>query len=246
MSATQTADKTVNAGFGDHQVVSQEQWTIAAQELLAKEKEFTKLRDQLSARRRELPWVEVTKDYEFETPEGKKSLKDLFGDKSQLMVYHFMYAPGWTEGCTGCSFVSDQFDGALLHMAPKDVSFVVVSRAPLAEFQAFKNRMGWDFNWISSAGTSFNYDFGVSFRRDDLDAGPVFYNFKEQKLKGEDQPGLSVFVKDSEGRIYRTYSTYERGLDILLTTYNLLDLTPKGRDEAGAMGWVDFHDCYAK
>jgi len=236
---------TADAGFGDHAVVSQDQWTAAAQALLAKEKEFTKLRDQLSARRRELPWVEVDKEYVFETTEGKrKSLRDLFGDKNQLIVYHFMFAPGWEEGCTGCSFVSDNFDAALLHLKPKDVAFVVVSRAPLAEFLPFKERMGWGFDWVSSAGTTFNYDFGVSFHQEDLDAGPVFYNFKRQKLHEDEQPGLSVFVKDAEGRIFRTYSTYERGLDLLLGTYNLLDLTPKGRDEGGAMDWVTFHDRY--
>jgi predicted dithiol-disulfide oxidoreductase (DUF899 family) len=244
MLGTEKDAKTVNAGFGGHKVVSQEDWIAASQDLLKKEKEFTKLRDKLSAERRELPWVEVTESYEFDTPEGRKSLKDLFGNKNQLMVYHFMFAPGEEEGCTGCSFVSDQFDGALLHMKPKDVAFVVISRAPLADFQPFKKRMGWKFDWISSAGNSFPYDFGASFHRKDLDSGPVLYNFTEQKLNSEDQPGLTVFVKDKEGRIYRTYSTYERGLDMLLTTYNLLDLTPKGRDEEGGMDWVDFHDQY--
>ncbi|HVT11866.1 MAG TPA: thioredoxin family protein [Fimbriimonadaceae bacterium] len=228
-----------------HPVVSQDEWMAASVELLAKEKEFTKLRDQLSAKRRELPWVQVTQEYEFETPEGKKSLRDLFGDKSQLIVYHFMFAPGWDEGCPGCSFVSDHFDGALLHMKAKDVAFVAISRAPLAEFLPFKKRMGWGFDWISSAGSTFSYDFGASFRREDLDAGPVVYNFKEQSMKSEDQPGLTVFVKDAEGRIFRTYSTYERGLDLLCGAYNLLDLTPKGRDESSAMDWVDFHDKYA-
>ncbi len=235
---TQTQEPTT------HPVVSQDEWMAASAELLAKEKEFTKLRDQLSARRRALPWVQVAKEYQFDTPEGKKSLRDLFGDKSQLIVYHFMFAPGWEEGCTGCSFVSDHFDGALLHLKPKDVAFVAVSRASLAEFQPFKKRMGWGFDWISSAGSTFSYDFGASFRREDLDAGPVVYNFKEQPIQSEDLPGLTVFVKDAEGRIFRTYSTYERGLDLLLGTYNLLDLTPKGREEQSAMDWVDFHDRY--
>ncbi len=244
MSIIANEKKSVNAGFGAHGVVSQDEWIAAGQELLAKEKEFTKLRDQLSAKRRELPWVAVTKDYVFETNEGKKSLGELFGDKSQLIVYHFMFAPGWDEGCMGCSFVSDHFDAALLHMPAKDVAFVAVSRAPLAEFQAFKKRMGWKFPWVSSAGTTFNYDFGVSFHQKDYEAGPVFYNFKDQKLTSEEQPGLTVFVKDADGRIYRTYSTYERGLDMLLGTYNLLDLTPKGRDETSGMKWVTFHDRY--
>jgi predicted dithiol-disulfide oxidoreductase (DUF899 family) len=239
-----TETKTVDAGFGTHSVVSQDEWIKNSQTLLAKEKEFTKLRDQLSAMRRALPWVEVTKNYMFETEDGKKSLGELFGDKSQLIAYHFMYAPGDTEGCLGCSFVSDNFDSAMLHMKPKDVALVAVSRAPVADFLPFKKRMGWKFEWVSSASNTFSYDFGASFRRSDLDAGPVMFNFKEQKLKGEDQPGLTVFVKTEDGRIFRTYSSYERGLDLLLDTYNLLDLTPKGRDEDGGMSWVKFHDQY--
>jgi predicted dithiol-disulfide oxidoreductase (DUF899 family) len=242
MPLTQT--KTIDAGFGNHEIVALDEWTRASQELLAKEKEFTKLRDELSAKRRELPWVEVTENYTFETDNGPKTLAELFADKSQLIVYHFMFAPGWDEGCKGCSFVSDMFDSALLHLKPKDVAFVAISRAPLREFQAFKKRMNWKFDWASSAGNNFNYDFGVSFRREDLDAGPVSYNFKVQPIKSEELPGLTVFVKDAEGRVYRTYSTYERGLDLLLTTYNLLDLTPKGRDEVRGMDWVDHHDRY--
>lgn len=237
---------TTDAGFGAHAVVAPDEWISASQGLLAKEKEFTKLRDQLSALRRDLPWVEVTKEYTFQTEDGPKALSELFGDKSQLIVYHFMFEPGWDEGCTGCSFVSDHFDCALLHLKPKDVAFVAVSRGRLEEFLPFKERMGWKFPWVSSAGTTFNYDFGVSFHRKDLDAGPVFYNFKEQKLRSEDQPGLTAFVKDSAGRIYRTYSTYERGLDLLLGTYNLLDLTAKGRDEESGMDWVTYHDRYAE
>lgn len=244
MSTTINRSSATVKGLESHAVVNESEWIAASQELLVKEKEFTKLRDELSAKRRELPWVEVTTNYEFDTSEGKKTLSELFGDKSQLIVYHFMYGPGWEDGCPGCSFVSDQFDGALLHMTPKDVAFVAVSRAPLAEFQGFKERMGWKFPWISSAGTDFNYDFGVSFKRETLDAGPVMYNFKVQPIKSEEQPGLSVFVKDADGRIFRTYSSYERGLDLLLGTYNLLDLTPKGRDEEHGMSWVKHHDKY--
>src|SRR5579862_4423407 len=175
-------DRIANAGFGDHKVVSQEEWIAASQDLLKKEKEFTKLRDKLSVERRQLPWVEVTKEYLFDTPAGKRSLKDLFGTKTQLITYHFMFAPGWEEGCTGCSFVSDQFDAALLHLKPKDVALVAISRATLAEFLPFKERMGWKFDWFSCANNSFAYDFGASFHQEDVDAGPVFYNFKEQKL----------------------------------------------------------------
>lgn len=243
----QTATATeVNAGFGDHAVVTESEWLAAGRALLVQEKAFTRERDKLSAKRREMPWVEVKKEYSFDTPEGKKTLGELFEGKNQLIVYHFMFAPGWDEGCPGCSFVSDHIGGALPHLESKDVKYVAVSRAPLAEFLPFKERMGWTFDWVSSQGSTFNYDFSASFIPEDLAAGPVLYNFVEQKLKSEDQPGLTVFVKSPDGRIFRTYSTYERGLDILLTTYNLLDLTPKGRDEDGGMSWVRFHDQYGK
>ncbi len=230
--------------LADHKVVSQQEWISASQDFLAKEKEFTKLRDELNAQRRALPWVKVDKNYTFEGPDGKVTLSELFGDKSQLIVYHFMYGPGWEEGCPGCSYVSDSVDAALLHMVPKDVAYVAISTAPYEEFQGFKKRMGWNFRWISSAGSDFNYDMNASFRREDLDAGPVMYNFKVQPLKSEEQPGLTVFYKDAEGSIYRTYSSYERGLDMLISTYNWLDLTPKGREENSAMSWVKFHDQY--
>lgn len=227
-----------------HPVVSQEEWFAASQALLEKEKEFTRARDALSAQRRELPWVKVEKDYVFEGPEGPVSLAELFDGKSQLIVYHCMYAPGWDEGCPGCSFVMDHADAARQHFENHDVAYVAISRAPLAEFRAFKERMGWTLRWISSSGNDFNYDYHVSFRREDLDRGPVTYNFKEQKLRGEEQPGLTAFIKDEEGNIYRTYSTYERGLDLLIGAYNYLDLTAKGRNETGTMSWVNFHDRY--
>lgn len=228
-----------------HQVVSEEEWISAGSDLLKKEKEFTKARDALSATRRELPWMKIDTDYVFESPEGPVSLSELFNGRSQLIVYHFMYGPGWEEGCSGCSFVSDHADSARQHFEHHDVAFAAVSRAPLADFEAFRKRMGWTFRWVSSEKNSFNYDFGVSFRREDLDSKPVFYNFTSQKLKGEEQPGLSVFTKDEEGNIYRTYSTYERGLDLLIGAYNFLDLTPKGRNEGGGgMSWMKFHDRY--
>jgi predicted dithiol-disulfide oxidoreductase (DUF899 family) len=233
----QTATKS-NLEIRDHTVVPQDEWIAAGQELLAQEKAFTRERDKLSAKRREMPWMEVTKEYVFDTLDGKKTLGELFEGKSQLIVYHRMFAPGDDEGCTGCSFVSDHIDNTLAHLESKDVKYVAVSRGPLADFMPFKKRMGWKFDWVSSSGTTFNYDFDVSFKPQDLAAGDVRYNFVEQKL--------SVFAKTEDGRIFRTYSTYERGLDLLLTTYNLLDLTPKGRDEDGAMSWVKFHDQYGK
>jgi len=213
--------------------------------LLKKEKEFTRARDAMSALRRDLPWVKVDTEYVFESPEGPVSLSELFKGRSQLIVYHFMFAPGWDEGCSGCSFVSDHVDGARQHFEHHDVAFAAVSRAPLADFEAFKKRMGWTFTWVSSNGNNFNYDYGVSFRRDDLDKGPVMYNFTVQKLNSEEQPGLTVFTKDEDGTIYRTYSTYERGLDMLVGAYNYLDLTPKGRNETGPMSWMCLHDEYS-
>jgi predicted dithiol-disulfide oxidoreductase (DUF899 family) len=228
----------------NHQVVSQEEWLAAAGALLKKEKEFTKARDAMSATRRELPWVKVDKDYVFEGPDGPVSLSDLFDGKSQLIVYHFMYAPGWDEGCSGCSFVCDHVDGARQHFENHDVAFAAVSRARLAEFEPFKKRMGWTFRWVSSNANTFNYDFGASFRREDLDKGPVLFNFVNQKISGEEQPGLTVFTKDEEGNIYRTYSSYERGLDLLIGAYNFIDLTPKGRNETGPMSWMRLHDQY--
>ncbi len=228
----------------NHKVVSEEEWMTAGTALLKKEKEFTRARDAMSATRRELPWVKVEADYVFEGSDGLVSLAELFNGRSQLIVYHFMYAPGWDEGCEGCSFVCDHVDGERQHFEHHDVAFAAVSRAPLAEFQAFKKRMGWTFNWVSSNKNNFNYDFGASFHREDLDSGPVVYNFVSQKLKSEDQPGLTVFTKDAQGNIYRTYSTYERGLDILIGAYNYLDLTPNGRNETGPMSWMTFHDQY--
>ena len=227
-----------------HPTVPLDEWLDASSDLLKKEKEFTRARDAMSATRRELPWTKVEKDYVFESPEGPVSLADLFDGRSQLIVYHFMFAPGDEEGCSGCSFVCDHVDTARQHFEHNDLAFVAVSRAPLADFEPFKKRMGWTFHWVSSNKTSFNYDFGVSFRREDLDAGPVLYNFTTQKLRSEEQPGLTVFTKDSEGNVYRTYSTYERGLDLLLGAYNYLDLTPKGRNESGPMSWMTYHDKY--
>jgi len=229
----------------EHEIVSQKDWLEASAELLAKEKELTKQRDEVGKLRRNLPWVRVEKDYVFEGPNGKETLSDLFGGRSQLITYHFMYEPGDLEGCPGCSFVCDHTDAANLHLPHNDVTLLAVSRAPLGEFLPYKKRMGWNFKWVSSAGTDFNYDFGVSYKREDLDRGKVLHNFTIQKLNGEEQPGLSVFYKDPEGNIFHTYSSYERGLDILIGAYNWLDLTPLGRNEPeGGMSWMKLHDQY--
>jgi predicted dithiol-disulfide oxidoreductase (DUF899 family) len=234
----------MNSTSTQHPTISGPEWIIAGAELLSKEKAFTKARDEISRLRRELPWTKVETDYTFETEDGPKILSDLFNGKSQLIAYHFMYEPGDKEGCPGCSFVCDHVDGARQHFENHDVAFVAVSRAPLAVFEGYKKRMGWTFEWVSSAGTTFNYDFGVSFHRADLDSGPVLYNFKIQPIRGEEQPGMTVFIKDADGTIYRTYSTYERGLDLFVGAYNFLDITPNGRNENSPMEWVSRHDQY--
>jgi predicted dithiol-disulfide oxidoreductase (DUF899 family) len=229
-----------------HKIVSHDEWLAARKELLAKEKALTRARDQLAAERRELPWVKVNKTYVFDTPAGKKTLADLFGEKSQLFVYHFMLGPGWDEGCPNCSFLADQFDGAIVHLAERDVAFVVVSRAPLAKIEAFKRRMGWRFPWVSSYGGDFNFDYHVSFKPDAMGAEGD-YNYAGQKIGSDEMPGASVFYKDANGAVFHTYSTYARGLDLLIGPYNFLDLTPKGRDEADlpwTMAWVRHHDRY--
>jgi len=225
-------------------VVSPEKWFAARRDFLREEKEFTRLRERLATHRRELPWVKVEKPYAFDSAGGRVSLADLFQDRSQLIVYHFMLAPGWEEGCRGCSFVSDHFDGALPHLHARDVSFAAVSSAPLTEINAFKARMGWSFPWVSSQGTSFNRDFGVSFSPEEV--GTSAYNFGSTEIRDEEMPGLTVFARGADGAVYRTYSTYSRGLDPLINTYNLLDLVPKGRDEdpEAPMSWVRHHDRY--
>lgn len=227
-------------------VVSPEAWLAARREFLNEEKEFSRLRDQLAEHRRALPWVKVAPAYVFETPDGPRSLADLFEGRSQLIVYHFMLAPGWEEGCRGCSYVSDHFDGTLPHLRARDVSLVVVSRAPLAELERFKTRMGWRFPWVSSHGTSFNRDFGVTFTSEEVGSGQQVYNFGTTPPAMDELPGVSVFARGADGTVYRTYSTYSRGLDLLIGTYNLLDLVPKGRDEdpEAPMSWMRHHDRY--
>jgi len=229
-----------------HKIVSQSEWTAQRKAFLAREKEFTRARDRLSAERRALPWVKVEKPYVFETPQGKKTLAELFDGKSQLIVYHFMLGPGWVEGCPSCSYLADHFDGAIIHLSRRDAAFVVVSRAPLAEIEAYKKRMGWQFRWVSSFGSDFNFDYQVAFRDDEIGAEAT-YNYERQEIDSDEMPGASVFYKDESGSVFHTYSAYARGLDILVGAYNWLDLTPKGRDEEKlpwSMAWVRRHDEY--
>jgi predicted dithiol-disulfide oxidoreductase (DUF899 family) len=231
-----------------HRIVSQEQWVQARRAHLAKEKQLTRQRDELARERRELPWVRVEKNYVFDAPQGKVRLADLFGGHSQLVVYHFMFGPDWKEGCPSCSFVSDHLDGAVPHLAARDVSLVMVSRAPLAKIEAFKKRMGWRFPWVSSFGSDFNHDYHVWFTPEEKAKGDVYYNYTLQPFPSDEAPGASVFYKDpATGEIFHTYSTYGRGLDPLVGTYVVLDLVPKGRDEDQlpfSMQWVRHHDRY--
>jgi predicted dithiol-disulfide oxidoreductase (DUF899 family) len=228
-------------------VVSEAEWLTDRKEHLIKEKEFTRLRDELSRQRRELPWEKVEKRYVFDGPNGKETLADLFDRRSQLIVYHFMFGPGWKEGCPSCSLLADHFDGAAVHLANRDVTLAVISRATLAEIEAFKKRMGWRFKWVSSFESDFNRDYHVSFTKDEMAKGNVYYNYDVMEFPSEEAPGASVFYKDGTGGIFHTYSSYARGLDILVGAYNFLDLAPKGRDEDGlafTMSWVRHHDRY--
>ena len=226
-------------------IASREEWLEARRELLDKEKALTRLHDHLAAERRKLPWVRVEKPYRFDTETGKATLADLFDGRSQLIIRHFMLGPGWKAGCTGCSFATDHDEGALVHLTNHDVSFVRISRAPLPEIQAYNRRMGWKGRWVSSHGSDFNYDFHVTFRKED---GPMFYNYRQVEFMGEDQPGVSVFVKDETGQVFHTYSTFSRGDEGAVSSYFYLDLTPKGRREDGPrnnlMDWVKRHDEY--
>jgi predicted dithiol-disulfide oxidoreductase (DUF899 family) len=234
--------------MADHAVVSRNEWVAARRELLEQEKQWTRLRDELSRQRRALPWVKVEKSYVFDGPDGEETLADLFAGRSQLIVHHFMFGPEWQEGCIGCSFVSDHADGALVHLENHDVSFVRVSRAPRARIEAFNRRMGWTAKWVSSFGSDFNFDYHVSFTKDELAKGPVEYNYERIEGAIEEVSGLSVFTKDEAGDVFHTYSSYARGDEGVLGTYFYLDLTPKGRNENGPhhnlMDWVRHHDRY--
>jgi predicted dithiol-disulfide oxidoreductase (DUF899 family) len=239
--ATATTEKSTA------KVVGPAEWLAARKQLLAKEKEFTRLRDELSRQRREMPWEKIEKKYVFEGTNGKETLADLFDGRSQLIVYHFMFGPGWKEGCPSCSFLADTFDGPAIHLAQRDTTLAVVSRATLPEIEVFKKRMGWRFKWVSSFGSDFNYDYHVSFTKEEMTSGKMNYNFTTTKFPSEEGPGASVFYK-RDGEIFHTYSSYARGLDILLTTYNFLDMTPKGRNEETLphpMAWVRHHDRYS-
>jgi predicted dithiol-disulfide oxidoreductase (DUF899 family) len=230
-----------------NRIVSRDEWLAARKQHLIREKELTRLRDRLSAERRALPWVKVEKSYVFDGPDGKRTLADLFDGRSQLIVQHFMFGPGWEEGCVGCSFGADHVDGARLHFEHRDVTFVAVSRAPLPQLEAFKKRMGWRFTWVSSFGSDFNYDYHVSFTKDDEAKGKVYYNYEIRDFESDELSGLSVFYKDAAGDIFHTYSTYARGDELLSGAYMYLDLVPKGRDEAGLpypSAWWRHHDKY--
>ena len=231
-------------------IVSHQEWLAARTAFLKKEKEFTRLRDELSKQRRELPWEKVEENYVFDGPNGKESLADLFAGRSQLLVYHFMLGPDWVEGCPSCSFLGDHFDGAIPHLNARDATFVVISRAPYSQIQAFQKRMGWKFKWVSANANDFNFDYKVSFTPQDVAKGKdgeKNYNFNTIAFNVEEGPGASAFYKDASGSVFHTYSTYARGLDIFLGAYNFLDIAPKGRDEDGlafSMAWVKHHDKY--
>lgn len=231
-----------------HAVVSRERWLASRLTLLAREKELTRLHDAVAAERRALPWVRIDKEYVFDTPQGRRTLAGLFDGRRQLLVQHFMFGPGWDEGCPSCSYMADHVDGMTPHLAQRDVTFVAVSRAPLAQLDIFRARMGWRFHWVSSHGSDFNRDFGVTFTADEVARGAVPYNYVTQPFPHEEAPGVSVFRQDDTGAVYHTYSTYGRGVEVMMGTYQLLDLVPQGRGEQDAaypMDWVRHHDRYA-
>jgi predicted dithiol-disulfide oxidoreductase (DUF899 family) len=232
-----------------HRVVSREEWLIARKQHLVKEKELTRLRDELSRDRRDLPWVRIEKDYVFDGPNGKETLGDLFDGRSQLIVQHFMFAPDWQAGCRICSFGADHVDGAIVHLARRDVTYVTVSRAPLPKIEAFKERMGWRFKWVSLFGSDFNYDFHVSFTQQQIQSNRVYFNYDFRPFESEELAGTSVFFKNQADDVFHTYSCFGRGGEFCMGTYNYLDVVPKGRDEddlAFPMSWVRHHDSYDK
>ncbi|CAM3765712.1 DUF899 domain-containing protein [Roseateles saccharophilus] len=230
-----------------HPIVSRDHWIAVRKALLAREKELTRLGDRIAAERRALPWVRLEQDYLFDTADGPRRLSELFQGRRQLLVQHFMFGPGWEQGCKSCSFMADHLDGMAPHLAHRDIALLAVSRAPLAEIQAFRQRMGWRFPWVSSHGNDFNRDFHVSFTPEERARGEVFYNFHMTAFPLEEAPGVSVFSRDDTGQVFHTYSTFGRGVEVMMGTYNLVDLTPRGRDEDGleyTMAWVRHHDRY--
>ena len=235
--------------MNEPKIVSREEWLSARTAFLAKEKEFTRLRDQLSQERRELPWVKIDKAYQFDGPNGKESLSELFEGRSQLIIYHFMYGPEWEEGCPSCSFWADSYDNNIVHLNHRDITLVVVSSARLDQLEAYKKRMGWSFKWVSSLGSDFNQDYHVTFTPEEMESGEVYYNYDMTTTSVEELPGISVFYKNDKGEVFHTYSCYSRGLDMLNGAYHHMDLVPKGRDEdslAYTMAWLRRHDSYDK
>jgi predicted dithiol-disulfide oxidoreductase (DUF899 family) len=237
-----------NTDLKTHKVASPNEWLEARKQFLIQEKEFTRLRDQLSRQRRELPWVKVDKEYIFHGPKGKETLSELFDGRSQLIVYHFMFGPDWEAGCPHCSFWADNFNSIIVHLNHRDVTMVAVSRAPWQKLEAFKKRMGWSFKWVSSSESDFNFDYHVSFAPEERAKKEVVYNFTtNDDIESSEREGVSIFYKDATGSVFHTYSTYARGIDMLNTAYHYLDLVPKGRDEAGlefTQAWVRYHDEY--
>src|SRR6266496_613770 len=239
------ATSTLNNAIKNHPVVSHNEWLSARTAFLAKEKEFTRLRDELSQGRRDLPWEKVEKTYLFDGPRGQETLADLFDNRSQLVAYHFMFTPEWDAGCPHCSFWADNFNPIIVHLNHRDVTMVAISRAPLEKIEPFEKRMGWGFKWLSSGKNSFNYDFNASFTPESLKNGTAHYNYEQVDFDHQDREGVSVFYKDESGSIFHTYSAYARGIDIVNTAYNYLDLAPKGRDEDNlqfTQGWIRYHD----
>jgi predicted dithiol-disulfide oxidoreductase (DUF899 family) len=231
----------------DHAVVDREEWIEARLRHMRAEKEFTRRRDELSEERRQLPWLEITEEYGFDGPDGEQTLSDLFDGRNQLIVYHFMYGPGWEEGCPSCSYWADNYDGIAVHLEHRDTTLVTISRAPLNELSAYQQRMGWNFKWLSSSGNNFNFDMAVSFTPEQVESGDPIYNFGTQSFPGDEAPGISVFTRTDDGRIFLTYQTFSRGLDMVNGAYHMLDLTAKGRDEDGlpwTMAWLHRHDAY--
>ena len=230
-----------------HRIASHQEWIEARKQLLAREKEFTRLRDQLSQQRRDLPWERVEQSYVFDGPKGKETLLDLFDGRHQLIVYHFMFDPSWEAGCKSCSFWADNFNGIVVHLRQRDVTMIAVSHAPLVKLEAYRKRMGWTFKWVSSAGNEFNRDYYVSHTPEELAKKDAYYNYTRQPPYAPEAPGISVFYRDDKGGVFHTYSCYARGLDMLNGAYHLLDLVPKGRDEANLpshSAWLRRHDEY--
>ena len=228
-------------------IVSNAEWTAQRKVLLSREKEVMRLQDQVARERRALPWERVDKDYVFATAHGPRRLAELFQGRRQLLVQHFMFGPGWAQGCPSCSYMADHTDGMNVHLAHRDITFVAVSRAPLADIERFKSRMGWKFDWVSSNGSTFNFDFGVSFEADELARGEVNYNYHATSFPAEEAPGVSVFLKDEAGDVFHTYSTFGRGVEVMMGAYRMMDLTPEGRGERDVpnkMEWVRHHDRY--